>query len=77
MSNNNEAYNSLKNNGGLRHKDIEPTINSLREIAEYAFDVLYEESEHEYIECAETLISAAEELTRLAEYLRTRGKKNG
>ena len=60
MSNNNEAYNYLKTNGGLRNKDIETTINSLREIAEYAFDVLYEESEYEYIEYAETLISAAE-----------------
>ena len=76
MSNNNEAYNSLKTNGGLRHKDIETTINSLKEIAEYVFLVFDEDSEYEYVQYAETLISAAEELTRLAEYLKTRGKKN-
>jgi len=58
-------------------EDIETTINSLREIAEYVFLVFDEDSEYEYFQYAETLISAAEELTILAKYLKTRGKKNG
>ena len=58
-------------------EDIETTINSLREIAEYVFLVFDEDSEYEYVQYAETLISAAEELTILAKYLKTRGKKNG
>lgn len=58
-------------------EDIETTINSLKEIAEYVFFIFDEDSEYEYIQYAETLTSAAEELTILAEYLKTRGKKNG
>jgi len=57
-------------------EDIETTINSLREIAEYVF-LVFDDDEYEYVQYAETLISAAEELTILAKYLKTRGKKNG
>lgn len=58
-------------------EDIETTINSLKEVAEYVFLIFDEDSEYEYIQYAETLVSAAEELTILAKYLKTRGKKNG
>ena len=53
-------------------EDIESTINSLKEIANYVFITYDEDSESKYIEYAETCISCAEELGRLIEYMKVR-----
>ena len=44
----------------------------LREIADYVFVTFNEEDEYKYIEKAETLVSAADELISLAGYIKER-----